>query len=47
MSKRKTIQIADLKAKANKVFRESEDDYADGRRHIQNFVENVLMEADQ
>lgn len=47
MSKRKTIAIADLKAKANKVFRDSENDYADGRRHIQSFVENLLMEVGQ
>jgi hypothetical protein len=47
MSKRTTIRLEDLKAKANNVFRTSEDDYADGRRHIQSFVESILMEAKQ
>jgi hypothetical protein len=47
MSKRTTIHLADLKAKANNVFRASENEYADGRRHIQSFVESLLMEAGQ
>ena len=47
MSKRTTIRLADLKAKANNVFRASKNEYADGRRHIQSFVESLLMEAGQ
>ncbi len=47
MSKRATIHLADLKTKANAVFRTSENDYADGRRHIQSFVESVLLDAGQ
>jgi hypothetical protein len=47
MSKRTTIHLAALKAKANAVFRTSENDYADGRKHIQSFVESVLMDARQ
>lgn len=47
MSKRKTISIEDLKAQANKVFRDSENDYADGRKHIASFVEDTLMRAGQ
>ncbi len=47
MSKRTTIHLAALKAKANAVFRTSENDYADGRKHIQSFVESILMDAGQ
>lgn len=47
MSKRTTIRLDDLKLKANAVFRASEDKYDDGRRHIQTFVESLLMEAGQ
>lgn len=46
MTKRTTIKYDEIKIEANKVFRESLDSYADGRRHIQTFVENLLMKAD-
>ena len=44
--KRKTIDLAYIKLKANTVLRDSEDAYADGRRHIQSFVEDILMKTD-
>jgi hypothetical protein len=47
MTKRTTIKFEALKAEANKVFRESQDGYADGRRAIQSFVDSVLMDAGQ
>lgn len=39
----KTIQVEALKVKANKIFKTSENDYEAGRRHIQTFVEDILM----
>jgi hypothetical protein len=45
--KRQTVHIADLKAEANKVFRDSDDSYKDQRRAIQSFVDSILMRADQ
>lgn len=45
MRKMKTIQVDALKARANLVFKNSENDYTDGRRHIQTFVEHILMET--
>jgi hypothetical protein len=43
--KRTTIEFDKIKAEANKVFRESQNGYADGRRAIQSFVDSVLMKA--
>jgi hypothetical protein len=45
MSKKKTIAIADIVERANKVFRESEDSYTQGRRYTQAFVENILIDT--
>lgn len=42
---KKTIAIADVIERANKIFRESENSYADGRRYTQAFVENILMDT--
>lgn len=47
MSKRKTIRIEDLKAQANKVFRESADDYTEGRKHIATFVNDISHQTGQ
>lgn len=47
MAKRKTISIEALKAEANKIFRDSVDDYSGQRQAIQSFVGPLLMKADQ
>lgn len=45
--RRQTVKIAELKAEANKVFRESRDEYKVQRRAIQSFVDSLLMDAGQ
>lgn len=43
---KKTIAIAELVEHANKIFRESTDDFRDQRRGLQTFVEDILMKTD-
>lgn len=43
---KKTIAIADIIARANQVFRDSEDSYAEGRTATKLFVEDILMKTD-
>lgn len=47
MAKRKTVKIAELKAHANKVFRESQPEFSEGRKHIATFVEDLLHASGQ
>lgn len=47
MSKRKvkTIEIAAIRDKANKVFRDSGDEFKTGRASIKLFVDDILMQT--
>jgi len=45
MSKRKTIEVEAIKDQANKVFRDSADEYKTGRAATQTFVEDLLMKT--
>jgi hypothetical protein len=47
MRKRKNLSVAEIKEQANKIMRESENDFSDGRRHIAMFVEDLLLRAGQ
>ncbi len=44
---RKTIPVELVKEKANKFFLNSEDSSTEARRHLQGFVTDLLMAADQ
>ena len=46
MPKRKTITIDKIKADANAFFVNSAPAVVEGRRHLQGFVEKLLMDAD-
>lgn len=46
MSKRRTIKIEELKARANQTFVDSEENFRDGRKAIYLFVEDILMKTD-
>ena len=45
MTKRNTIEVAEIVVKANQVFRDSEDDYVGGRIATKLFVEDILMKT--
>jgi hypothetical protein len=46
LSKRRTIKIDELKARANQTFVDSEENFRDGRKAIFLFVEDILMKTD-
>lgn len=45
--RRTTVDIAAIKELANKTFRDSKDDYREGRKAIQMFVTDLLINAGQ
>lgn len=45
--RRKTVDVAAVINEANKIFRDSKDEYKAGREAIQSFVTTLLMDVKQ
>lgn len=45
MKRRKTLEVQEIKDKANQVFRASGDEFKTGRASVKLFVEDILMQT--
>lgn len=46
-NRRRTVKIEELKATANDCFRNSENEFREGRKAIKTFVEDILFQSNQ